>query len=98
MIDHEETGSVATEARKLAGHRMNGGLEGTCAVIRVRHASNGHGCASVGERWKASMTGACIPGLYAATQMMQAAWHARVVVGSTGPLVTADSTVRERDE
>lgn len=76
MIDHEETGySVATGARKLVGHRMNGGLEDTCAVIRVRHASSGH-AASVGERWKASMTRVSIPAPYAATQMMQAAWHA----------------------
>lgn len=76
MIDHEETGcSVATKARKLVRHRMNGGLEGTCAVIRVRHASSDNAIASVGERWNASMTRACIPAPSAATQMMQAAWH-----------------------
>jgi len=55
---------------------MNGGLEGTRAVIRVRRASSDHATGSVGETWKASMTRACIPAPYAATQMMQAAWHA----------------------
>ena len=77
MIDHEETGySIATGARKLVGDRMNGGLEGTRAVIRVRHASSDHATASVGERSKASMTRASIPASHAAAQMMQAAWHA----------------------
>jgi hypothetical protein len=77
MIDHEEAEySVATGARKLVAHRMNGGLEVTCAVIRVRHASSDYATAYVGERWKASMTRAYIPAQYAATLMMQAAWHA----------------------
>jgi len=76
MIDHEKTWySVATGARKLVGHRMNGSLEGACAVIRVRHASSDQAGAAVGERWKASMTHACTPAPYVATQMMQAAWH-----------------------
>ena len=77
MIDHEETGySVAAGARKLVEHQMNGGLEGACAVIRIRHVSSDHATAPVGARWKANMTRACIPTPYAATQMMQAAWHA----------------------
>jgi hypothetical protein len=77
MIDHEETGySFASGARKLVEHRMNGGLERAYAVIRVRYASSDHATAPVGERWKASMTRACIPAPYAATQMMRAAWHA----------------------
>jgi hypothetical protein len=77
MIDHDETGySVATGPRRLVEHRMNRGPEDACAVIRVRHASSDHAIAPVGERWKASMTRACIPAPYAATQMMQAAWHA----------------------
>ena len=81
MIDHEETGySVATGARKLAGHRTSGRLEGACAVIRVRRVNSDHATESMGETRNASMSRAYISAPYKATQILHAASHAAKLI------------------
>jgi hypothetical protein len=77
MIDQKETGrSVVPGARTLVVHRMNGGLEGAYAFIRLQHASSDYATASAGERWRARMTRAHVPAPYAATLMLRTAWYA----------------------
>jgi hypothetical protein len=77
MIDHEDTEySVATGGRKLVWHRMNGDLEGTCAVIRVRHQKRrSHHCVSGSEVEGERHPRLCIPAPYEATLILRAGWY-----------------------
>jgi hypothetical protein len=74
IIFDEAKRSVAIERGNVDADRMDGGFRAACAEsVRGRHRSSDHIPMSVGERWKASISHACILAPYAAALILRAA-------------------------
>jgi hypothetical protein len=76
MVNFDEAKrSVAIEREDFDGHRTDGDFQAVCPEsARGPDRTGNHITGSVGERWKASVTRACILAPCAATLLLRAAW------------------------